>query len=113
MGRVLLCATTLAFAGLSSAVAQAGAPRFTSAGTITQLNARETSVEVVVPSAAGSPMSFTGYTAGVYRISSSASNYAVIVSALIAAYSSGKAVELWNSGCDTDGAPLISAAFII
>jgi hypothetical protein len=93
------------------APAYAAAPGFSAAGTISQANARETQFEIVLPGVTSNPMACAD-ASGIFRITNAASNYSTIVSLLITAYAAHKTLQVWNSACDTDGVPLISAVFV-
>lgn len=99
-------------AALLTSAAQASGPGFTTEGVITAMDASGSVVEVTIPNASPSPMGCSGSTAGLYRISTSANNYSVIVSLLTTAYATGKPVILFNNSCDTDNTPLLSAVYI-
>jgi hypothetical protein len=76
---------------------------------ITQLIPREMGLDIVTNVAVTSPANCR---TDAFRLSSSASNYTVIASSLITAFSTGKALKVWVTQCDTDNVGLVVAAWV-
>lgn len=76
---------------------------------ISQLVPREMGLDIITNQAVTSPANCR---TDAFRLSSSASNYNVLASSLITAFSTGKTVKVWVDRCDTDNVGLIIAASV-
>ena len=76
---------------------------------ISQLVPREMGLDIITNQAVTSPANCR---TDAFRISSSTTNYNVLASSLITAFSTGKTVKVWVTQCDTDNVGLVVAAWI-
>ncbi|MCW2404410.1 hypothetical protein M2336_001039 [Sphingobium sp. B1D7B] len=83
-------------------------PGLTSPFKIIELYPREVGMDIVTDQPVTSPMGCPRTDA--VRVLMTASNYAVISSLLLTAFSSGKTVTVWVDSCDSDGVGKLIAA---
>lgn len=84
--------------------ANAGTPGMTAAFTISGIFARDIGFDVEAQTVSN-PMGCT--LPGAFRVPTSATNRESMVATLLTAFSSGKQISLWVSGCDPDGASTV------
>ena len=83
-------------------------PTYTVPSVITNLEPRETAVDIYLPQA-DNPMGCS--TSGWFRLNTNASNYASIYAIVLTQFARGGNIELYANGCDGDGTSLIVAAW--
>uniref|UniRef100_UPI0035CB42CE hypothetical protein n=1 Tax=uncultured Sphingomonas sp. TaxID=158754 RepID=UPI0035CB42CE len=89
------------------AVPSFASPAYTASGVIDAINARENSVDVHIP-LADNPMGCSQ--PQWFRLSTSAANYAGILSFVLTQHVLQKPVKVYVNSCDTDGASIILTA---
>jgi hypothetical protein len=86
------------------------APGMSSSFVIATMGTRETVMELQVTPGITSPMGCANTT--YVRLPTSAANYNAISANLLTAFSTGKAVVVYVSGCDSEGVSLIVSAYV-
>lgn len=105
--RLVIFSGVLASAAPSLTFADAGT---SSVMTISMVAARETTFDVYSVAPFTEPVGCS--VNSMLRVYASAPNYNVIVSTIITAFSTGKSIKFWVAECDSDGTPIIRAAYV-